>query len=142
MNFFSFVVFFSFFVRQFFLFFLLDSIWLKNQINRFFKRLFFQFIIFFWFIVLFVFLFLIDQTIFLIYQLKKTQKIELKSKIFKSAFKVLIKIIIEFYTKSIDFVSELTSSSNSRKIKNKKKSVRSKTTFFRFQNSGLLMNFY
>ena len=59
--FFSFVVFFSFFVRQFFYFFcLIQSDW-KIKLIVFFRNFFFQFINFFWLIVLFVF-FVFDRS--------------------------------------------------------------------------------
>ena len=110
-----------FFVYQSFCcFFVLDSKLIDRSNQSFFsKNFFFNLLIFFSLSFYPLSSFLIDQTIFLIYHFKTAQKADFKSKTFKSAFKNLIEIIIKFYFKSIDFASELASSS--RKIKNKKK---------------------
>ena len=82
-----------------------------------FKKKFFQFICFFDSLFFCFSFFLTDQIVFLTHHLKKAQKIEFKSKIFKSISKILIEIITMLYSKSIDFASKLVSSS--RKIKKK-----------------------
>ena len=134
---------FAFFIYQSFsCLLLLDSKLIEKSSQLFFLKNFsLNLLIFFNSLFFSLFLFLTDQTIFLIYQFKEIQKADLKSKIFKSAFKVLIKIIIKFYTKSIDSASKLTSDSNNRKLRNKKKINQIENSIFSFSKQWIIDEF-
>ena len=110
--------------QSFCCFFVLDSKLIDKSNQSFFsKNFFFSLLIFFDLSFYSFSSFLIDQTILLIYHFKTAQKTDLKFKIFKSAFKNLIEIIIKLYSKSIDFALKLASSSKKKKKKKKKKKI-------------------